>query len=226
MKVKIFYVFLTILLVVVVPACSAIAQPTPTPTLEPPTAMVVLPSETPKPTFTLAPTDTSTTIPSATLPPPPTTTFTPAANYAQFKLQAVSKESYGMLLGFQIPGLTAPLITKVNTMLFKCTMEARYPERMFCAGPALPMDRNLDVLFYTSEGGAPVYSGNLIIASKIFVTPIPAGANTSNNCPERGTNVNCETEHRTDNAGQPCVVSTCVDACGYYYSVNTCPDLH
>ena len=225
MKVKIFYVFLTLLLVAVVPACSAVAQPTPTPTFEPPTATVVLPSETPKPTFTLAPTDTSTTILSATLPPPPTATFTPAANYAQFKLLAVSKESYGMLLGFQIPGLKDPLIARINTQLFKCTVDAKYPERMFCSGPALPLDRYLDILFYTEDGADPIYTGQLIIASQIFKAPTPANIDMSNACPEDLDSVSCETENRTDNAGNPCIVSTCVNRCGYLYSVNTCPDL-
>jgi hypothetical protein len=226
MKVKIFFVFLTLFLVLVVPACSAVAQSTPTPSLEPPTATVVLPSETPKPTFTLALTNTSTTIPSATLPPTPTATFTPAANYAQFKLLAVSKEPYGMLLGFQIPGLTDPLITRINTQLFKCTMDAKYPERMFCSGPALPLDKYLDILFYAVDGADPVYTGQLIIASQIFKAPTPANIDMSNACPEDLASVSCETENRTDKAGNPCKVSTCVNRCGYLYSVNTCPDLH
>jgi hypothetical protein len=225
MKVKKFYFFLPLLLMVVVTACSAVVQPTPTPTVEPPTATVVLPSETPKPTFTLAPTDTSTTIPSATLPPPPTATFTPAVNYAQFKVLSVSKESYGMLLGFQIPGLKDPLITRINTQLFKCTVDAKYPERMFCSGPTLPLDRYLDILFYTEDGANPIYTGQLIIASKIFVAPTPANIDMNNACPDDLASVSCETEHRIDNAGNPCIVSTCVNRCGYLYSVHTCPDL-
>ncbi len=226
MKVKIFYFLLSILLVVVVPACSVIAQPTPTATLEPPTATVVLPSETPKPTFTLAPTATATIIPTATETPPPTATFTPAVNYAQFKLLSVSRETYGMLLGFQIPGLTDPLITKINTQLFKCTVDAKYPERMFCSGPTLPLDKYLVILFYNEDGADPIFTGQLIIASQIFKAPTPANIDKSNACPEDLASVSCETENRTDNAGKPCKVSTCVNRCGYLYSINTCPDLH
>ena len=226
MKTKMLFVFFALLLVIIAPACSAATQVTPTATLEPATAIVVLPTETPKPSFTPAPTNTATTVPTETPIPPPTATATPAVNFAQFKLQSVQKESYGMLLGFQIPGLTDPLITRINTQLFKCVIDVKYPERMFCSGPALPLDKYLDVMFYTEDGADPIYTGQLLIASQIFKAPTPANIDMTNACPEDLASVTCETENRTDNAGNPCKVSTCVNRCGYLYSVNTCPDLH
>lgn len=226
MKLKMLFISLALLMVVVAPACSTLAQTTPTATLEPPTATMVLPTETPKPTFTLAPTDTATTTPTITQTPPPTATATPAVNYAQFKLLSVSKQPYGMLLGFQIPGLKDPLITRINTQLFKCVVDAKYPERMFCSGPAFPLDKYLDIMFYNVDGADPIYTGQIIVASKIFAIPTPANKDMTNACPDDLESVSCETENRTDNAGNPCKVSTCVNRCGYLYSVNTCPDLH
>jgi hypothetical protein len=226
MKFKIFFVCMSLFLVVVAPACSAVVTPTPTATLEPPTATLVLPTETPQPTLTLAPTATATTIPTITQTPPPTATSTPSVNYAQYKLLSVSLQPYGMLLGFQIPGLTDPLITRINNQLFKCVVDTKYPERMFCSGSALPLDKYLDIMFYNEDGADPIYTGQLIVASKIFAAPTPANKDMKNACPDDLESVKCETENRTDNAGNPCKVSTCVNRCGYLYSVNTCPDLH
>jgi hypothetical protein len=226
MKRKIFFICLGLLIVALAPACSAMAKPTPTTSPEPATATVNLPTKTPQPTFTVAPTATETIVPTETETPMPSATSTPSVQYAQYKLLSVSQQPYGMLLGFQIPGLKEPLITRINTQLFKCTMEEKYPERMFCSGPALPLDKNLDVVFYAADGSDPVYTGELIIASQIFKAPTPANIDGSNACPDDLDSVTCETENRTDNAGNPCKVSTCVNRCGYLYSVNTCPDLH
>lgn len=42
----------------------------------------------------------------------------------------------------------------------------------------------------------------------------------SNNCPERGTNISCETEYR-NYSGRCLVGMSCFDACGAYYGVDT-----
>ena len=70
---------------------------------------------------------------------------------------------------------------------------------------------------------SPVYQGSTLVPSALFIKPTQKGyANT--NCPERGQNVKCETECRIDPNGNPCIMATCVDKCGAYFSVNGCPD--
>ena len=47
-------------------------------------------------------------------------------------------------------------------------------------------------------------------------------APTNSWCPLRGENLTCETEYRKD-SGHCYVGSTCYDACGWFYSVDTIP---
>ena len=64
----------------------------------------------------------------------------------------------------------------------------------------------------------------LVIPTALLVPPTPVGW-AGNNCPQRGQNVSCETECRIAPDGNPCIVATCTDACGPYFSVHTCPDM-
>jgi hypothetical protein len=195
---------------------------TPTSSAVPPTWTSV-PSETPKPTQTLEPSATATFTSTATLPPTATITPTPAPEFAKFKVFSFEFPTFGSRIGILIPGLKSLVKVTMDGKSFDCTMDDLYKEKMFCVGPTLPMDKDIKVLFSLPGNNQPLYEGYTYLASSLFITPIPPGVNMDL-CADRGKNVSCETEIRENNAGEPCKVSTCVDACGYFYSINTCPD--
>jgi len=95
---------------------------------------------------------------------------------------------------------------------------------MFCIGPEFPHNRKVELAFYAPKATTePIFKTDYLIAPIKTPTPegyIPPG---DANCPVRGINASCETEIRGETwPGGPCIVSTCVDSCGYWYSIDTC----
>lgn len=207
---------------VLLAACSAPTQ-APTATPEPPTATftAVPPTDTPAPTETPLPTTTATetNTPEPTLTPTITLTPTPVVDFSKFKLISVAKKDYGFQIGLQVPGLQSPTKLVIGTQPYTCQIDPAFPDKMFCIGPEVLLDTNMDIFFYTLEDNALIHQGVVYIPSSIFVY-YPPGIDW-NACPDRGKNVSCETEDRKW-FDPPCIVSTCVDACGYFYSIDTC----
>ena len=130
----------------------------------------------------------------------------------------------GWKLSFQVPNLDRAYNVIAAGIQFKCSYDAKYPERLFCFGLSRPpLDQTITLAFLDADTNQVVYQSKTIFVSANLPTPVPEGY-SYDNCAERGTNVTCESECRIAPDGNPCVVSTCYDACGPYFSVNTCPD--
>jgi hypothetical protein len=230
MQIKTFIVSTALIFTLLLGACAA-AMPEPTATAVatalPPTETPVPPTATPlPPTATAVPTDipTETATPLPTLTPTITNTPTPAVDFTKFKLTGVSqKPQVSMSLIFTIPGLQAPVQVKVGGSSFYCQVDPKYPNKLFCNGPDLPIDTELPVSFIDSDGTTVLQKGTIYIPQSILGPKLPDNIDWDK-CPLRNTNVTCETENRLW-WNPPCVVSTCYDACGYFYSIDTCTPL-
>ncbi|HCE18338.1 MAG TPA: hypothetical protein DEQ80_10805 [Anaerolinea thermolimosa] len=202
-------------------ACApALPSPTPTP----------VPSETPLPTATatvtqtpsLTPTVTSTSTPTLTL--TPSLTPTPETAFDQARPIELTSGVGGWRLTFAIPHLNRAVNVIAAGIRFNCAFDAQYPDRLFCYGLSKPpLDQKITLAFLDADTGKVLYQSETVFASAALPTPVPKGYSNTN-CAERGQKVTCETECRVDpSTGIPCIVSSCFDACGPYYSVDSCP---
>jgi len=210
------------LLLVLLAACAPAA---PLPTATP------LPSDTPMPsaTATVTPSATATATETATLTETPTLTDTPspsptlAAAFDQARPFELASGVGGWKLSLQVPNLTQAYNVIAAGIQFSCSYLEQYADRLFCYGLARPpLDQTITLAFIDPDTNQVVYQAQTVFLSANLPTPVPEGY-TDTNCPERGTNVTCESECRIAPDGNPCVVSTCYDACGRYFSVDTCP---
>ncbi len=211
---------LLVLTMLVVSACTPPAPAaTPTP----------VSTDTPQPSATATPTATLTLTPTvtATLTQTPTSTLTPtpAPSFEQAKVIELRYQAVG---GYQItmvvPAVNAPYNVILGGINFKCSFDEKYPDRLFCFGLAKPpMDQTITLAFLHPDTGKVMYQGKIVLDSRALPTPVPSGY-SQYDCPDRGKNVTCEIECRIAPDGVPCMVATCFDACGPYYSVHTCPE--
>jgi hypothetical protein len=215
-----------LLLAVVLAACTAVQ--TPAPTALPSASPTAAPSETLSPSATTPPTATPTLAPSTTPDPTsspsplPSPTLVPAA-FDKLQLISISNGIGGVRVIFKIPGVQTAYDVKIRGYNYSCVLDAKAPDRLFCSGLAQPpFDTTLDLVFIDPQTQQTVFSGSTIYSSSLSATSTVQGWG-KNNCPDRGTNVSCETECRLLPNGNPCIVSTCSDACGLYFSVDTCP---
>ncbi|HZW02300.1 MAG TPA: hypothetical protein VFF68_00110, partial [Anaerolineaceae bacterium] len=185
---------------------TATAEPTATATLEP------SPTATLEPTVTPLPTET------------PLPTSTPMPDFAAGQITSVEERGENILWMMALKGLTVPLQAQVGGKFYNCTIEGDYPDRLFCFGPAFSGDPEaVTAAFFPVEGtGTALFEGSYYLPV-IIPTPYPPG-DPSTWCPERGQDVFCETENRHDIDGNACIVESCFDACGYFYSTDTCPE--
>ena len=193
-------------------------------------------TETPTPTKTLTPTHTVTTTSTAT----GTNTPTPFLGFEQIWLASAYNQGNQTLFTFYVPGVSEVFYGTVDGYPMVCEPHADYQDTLICIS-----DHDLSGFGYmTFNFFVDESMTHLIFSDDLFTglnnTPVPtklpliwpradfteddvtwAGGSTW--CPQRGENITCETEYR--NYGGQCVVgSSCFDACGYYYSVNTIPD--
>ncbi len=210
------------LLMLVMVMLSACASPAPTATPPP------LPTDTPQPSATSTPTATLTLTPTTTATPTltltPTLTSTPTPSFEQAKVIDLRFGVGGYQMVVVVPSLHDQYNLILGGIKFTCAVDEKAPERLFCFGLARPpLDQSLTLAFLHPETGKVVYQGKIILDSRALPTPVPSGYKQYD-CPDRGKNVVCEMECRIAPDGNPCVVATCFDACGPYYSVHTCPE--
>jgi hypothetical protein len=223
------FLLLALVLLVLLPACAnTTAAPTATLTLTPPPTL----TETPKPSATSAPTFTS--IPSATitstpLPPTattvPTQTATPKPTFAGFRVDYSEYMSYGLLFSFTIPGNKVNYRLDVSGVPYICNYKPEQVDKLFCYGREFERGTNVKLTFLPLTGSdTPVFQTQYKVTTYTAPTPLPNRnvQGPTDSCPVRGINTQCETEYRTL-GNSYCIVATCFDNCGYYYSVNTCP---
>ena len=210
-------------------ACSAVPSLVPTltltlpPTLLPTQTETIRPSLTPVPSSTASPQATRTISVTSTL--TETITATPRPIFAGFQVDFVNYAYYGMQFAFTIPGIKLNYRLLANGTAFKCNLYDKYPNKLYCTGPAIKPNTEVQLSFLPMTGSeTPVFETNYKMGSMITPTIDIKTLQASNptDCPQHGVNVRCETEYRKNN-GSCCVVATCVDACGYYFSVDTCP---
>lgn len=173
------------------------------------------------------PTATATAVPTHTFTPSPTFTPlvspTPMVALDQARPIQLSSGVGGWNLVLNIPNLTQAYDVIAAGIDFNCTFDVLYADRLFCYGLARPpLNQSITLAFLDQTTRQVVYQSKTVFASAALPTPVPQGFNQYD-CPERGQNVTCETECRVAPDGIPCLVSTCFDACGPYYSVDSCP---
>lgn len=227
MKMHILLLIIITAAISVLPACSAVpmtaATATPPPTRLPTQTETLRPSETTTPSNTPLPTATA-TLPSTST-PSLTMTATPRPIFAGFQVEFVQYAYYGMQFAFFIPGIKLNYRLLANALPFKCSLYDQYPNKLYCIGPAIAPNTDVQLSFLPQTGSdTPVFEATYKLGSMITPTIDIRTLKASNptNCPQHGVNISCETEYRK-NEGGCCVVATCVDACGYYFSVDTCP---
>ncbi len=202
-------------------ACASATTAAPTATL---TALAnsdtPLPSSTPLPSETPRPMDTITPSPSPSATPTLTSTPSPTSAFAGFRIQSAEYRYGGLSLYFVIPGVTQPYQLKVDGQPYVCQVQASLPDRMYCNGPYYPVGQSVTLDFYALQGSDPVFEVAYVVSPTMTETP-DLSALSIPGCTRRGINPKGETEHRIADNGS-CTVSTCVDSCGYWYSVDTC----
>ena len=129
------------------------------------------------------------------------------------------------MLTLALPGVQGAMRLSLGGQSYSCVSDPAYPDRLFCQGLARPAyDASLKLVFQDEASGKILYETTTVIPSALMLPPTPAGWGY-NTCADRGKNVSCETECRIAPNGNPCIVATCTDACGPYFSVHTCPDM-
>jgi hypothetical protein len=179
------------------------------------------PTVTPTVTATAAPTVTAT----ATSMPDPTVTSIPQVAFDKLAVLAIDNRVGGWLVTFKLSGAAGALRLTLGGSTFNCVVDKQYPDRLFCQGLSRPpYDTQMPLVFIDPQSGAELYRSTLIIPTALLVAPTPAGWSQTS-CDQRGKGVSCETECRIAPDGNPCIVATCTDLCGPYFSVHTCPDM-
>jgi hypothetical protein len=227
MKHSLLVLTVLVLVAVLLSACSGEPKAAPTFTPAPSATETARPSETPVPTNTqtpVPPSATATPVPSAT--PTVLPSETPRPTFAGFQVQYSEFTAYGLTLSFRIPGVKDVYRLLVNKAEFKCQLNSKTPDTLFCYGQQFSVGQTVSLTFLPPEkGDTVVYQTSYKIAP--LKTPTPdartLGAQNAGACEQRGKNPRCETEYRNDGKGYYCIVSTCFDVCGLWYSIDTCP---
>jgi hypothetical protein len=174
----------------------------------------------PTKTATITPTLTQALTATWTITPGPTNSVTPTAQFDKAQVISVTNPPGGFQVAMRVPGITAALDIILEARKFTCKLDPAAPETLFCQGLAgPPIDRPISLVFIDPKTGAEMYKGTTYIITAAVPTSTPVGFAS---CPDRGKNIFCEVECRTY-GGDPCLVVTCNDACGVYYSLHTCP---
>uniref|UniRef100_A0A7C4KGY4 Uncharacterized protein n=1 Tax=Anaerolinea thermolimosa TaxID=229919 RepID=A0A7C4KGY4_9CHLR len=218
------------LLMLLLAACQAV-QPEPSATspsaisptgeiLPTPSATATIPFE---PTWTPSVTPVLTFTPGASPSPAPSTT--PEVQFERLRVLALDNRVGGWMLTLDLPGVQGAMRLSLGGQSYSCVNDPAYPDRLFCQGLARPAyDAPLKLVLQDEASGEILYETTMTIPSALVLPPTPAGWG-HNTCADRGKNVSCETECRIAPDGNPCIVATCTDACGPYFSVHTCPDM-
>jgi hypothetical protein len=182
-----------------------------------------LPSSTFPATLTPTSTPTRSPIPTAT----DTMTATPAASptlavgWDEAKVVSVTNYAGGISVSLTIPNINAGYNLFLGGEKYSCQLKETSPGQLFCWGLAIPpANKTLNMVFTDPASGTTIYSGQTLITN---VAAIGSTVTQGNTCAASGTKRSCEMECRIDPTnGQPCIVASCVDACGLTVSIQTC----
>jgi hypothetical protein len=154
-------------------------------------------------------------------------TATPAASptlavgWDEAKVVSVTNYAGGISVTLTIPNVDAGYNLFLGGEKYTCQLNETYPGQMFCWGLAIPpANKAINLVFTDPASGAILYRGQTVITN---VAATGSTVTQSNTCAVSGTKRSCEMECRIDPTnGQPCVVASCVDACGLTVSIQTC----
>lgn len=214
------FLILFFILLIFLPACGPIVEPT----------VIIIPtteSPTQHPTGTNTPIPpTETQLPSTNTPTPTSTATqtmipTSAALFDQIQILGGYYNEGNSIIYLSFPRVDKNYKFKMDQHEYDCMIDEEYKDRVNCYGRFLDNQKSKSafVQIYDPTSLQLVFEKNIYIPMTI-PTPTPVGE-ASTWCPLRGQNVTCETEWRTEN-DEICVVMSCFDACGYYYSEHTC----
>ena len=233
--------FFTTIVMLVLSACAkpAARVPTTAPSPTPP-----IPTDTPVPiaTLTLVPTTTATTLP--TLTQTPTYTVTPFPGFGdRFKFYQAwtgDETTFFYFMNAQVDQTIYATVDDLegNQYPLTCPPDDQYPADIRCYSDTLFKGKaDYKVTFYSDpERQYPFFEN-------IFATDLNTRYSVQvfepndgiyevddaiyyhqNDCPQRGENVQCESEYRLYD-GNCYYAHTCYDACGLYYSKDNLPDV-
>jgi hypothetical protein len=173
-------------------------------------------TETIEPTLIVSPT--------LFFPPTQTVTIEPTPDLSGLMVLGAGPSNGGYLLNFQIPRIDRVYLVSIDGMPFKCEILTQYEDRLMCYGFMLQWGKTVEIEFIDPVSGQMVHSLNYTLPDHDygFGTPAPPVCVNPFACPRRGQNFRCETELHYNPDGNPCMVSTCTDACGFCVGINTC----
>jgi hypothetical protein len=127
------------------------------------------------------------------------------------------------LLILKVPGVKQDYNLKIDNFDYRCYYDPKYIDRLYCRGINRPtFNSNIKIVYYELLTNQVLYSSTVVISVKPTLWPVVW--DSTHNCDLRGTNVTCTAECRiSPESGNPCLAASCNDACGYYFSVSSCP---
>jgi hypothetical protein len=201
------------IVVIIVAGCS---KPAATEVATPVIKIAATVTETIEPTLTVTPT--------LFFSPTQTLTIEPTPDFSELMVLGAGPLRGGYLINFQIPGIDRTYLVSVDEKPFKCEILSQYSERLSCFGSMLDWGKKVKIQFTDSNSGQTIYQMDYTLPAfdYEFGKPVQPTCVNPYACPERGQKFWCETELHYDPAGNPCMVSTCADACGFCVGIDTC----
>ncbi|MDR3574191.1 MAG: hypothetical protein P4L50_10030 [Anaerolineaceae bacterium] len=126
------------------------------------------------PTDTPAPTATSTEVPSST----PTATITPTptsiVDFSKLKIINIGfLQNWQGLITFKFPDAVKGeyfLVVQDNKQ-YKCTLQPKYPNNLYCFGPLAAIADNVDIALYLNDSSTPVYQSTVFVPYPTWALP-------------------------------------------------------
>lgn len=210
--------------------------------LQPTRTETIIPSSTTTTTRTSTRTPALTATKTATATRTPTITPTPFLGFERAQVYKALAYMDETLFYFIVPGVAANYYGNVDGFPLSCEVDPDGENLLICRAEEDLFGTDVKSFeFYADEQKtALVYSGDFSTTLDVLPpTPTPEGfiwprANYTSaditwamdppNCPVRGINLSCEIEYRVYEDGSCLVGMSCVDSCGFYYSVDTIKD--
>ena len=215
------------IVVLLLNGCLPTPSTTSTPAIVPAQSTTIAPSATPSPAATATPgapsaTVTPTQIPSDTPTLLPTPSPTPLPGLDHAKVTQIHNQVGGVEVVVSVPNLSTDYNIILAGIKYTCSIDAKYPNDLFCYGLAQPpFNKTVNLTFLNPATGQDVLEIKTYLAEADFPPP-GKETNNSTNCTQKGQNQSCEIECRLDPNGNPCIVASCFDACGQTISIQTC----
>jgi hypothetical protein len=129
---------------------------------------------TPLPTDTPSPSATPTEIPTDTPTPTMTPISTSIVDFSKLKIINVGfLENWQGLITFKFPDAVKGqyfLVVQDNKQ-YKCTLQPKYPNNLYCFGPLAAIADNVDIALYLNDSSTPVYQSTVFVPYPTWAIP-------------------------------------------------------